>query len=143
MSTEKIVADYETCKKAWDIGLRIESVFGWRVWAIDTDEQEQKVIYTPDFNKDYPAPTAEEVPLPDSDSFDYYLKTDVSSGVRYLSLFERCKEEDEELHCIEIVYKHKKFEINEATARLRMTIWLIENVEEAKEWYIKQGFLHA
>ena len=30
---------------------------------------------------------------------------------------------------------------NEATARLKMAIWLIKNVPEARQWYIDNGYL--
>ena len=112
MSVEHIVADFETCKKAAVIGLDIKSVF-------------------PQYP--FPAPTAEEVPLP-----TVHMQAKTTRTVSYVSF-----------NGIGVFWEylsneHIKLYIdnpNEATARLKMAIWLIENVPEARQWYIDNGYL--
>ena len=112
MSVEKIVADFETCKKAAEIGLEIKSVF-------------QK--------HPYPAPTAEEVPLP-----TVHMQAKTTMTIAYVSFnglgvfWEYQSNEHLELYINNP---------NEATARLKMAIWLIENVQEARQWYADNGYL--
>mgnify|MGYP001321879091 CR=1 FL=1 len=137
----KIVADYDTCRKAHDIGLRIESVFSWILFQSDPPHVFEQGIILSKNGGHYPALTAEEVPFPDTNSFAYYLKTDISSGFKYTSLCEYHREHDEEMYVIEIENENMNFKINEATARLKMAIWLIKNVPEARQWYIDNGYL--
>ena len=117
MSFEHIVADFETCKKAAVIGLDIKSVF-------------------PQYP--FPAPTAEEVPLPileDTSQIEYDWAFNCD---RKLIFFEKSLWTEKGKETL----KRKKIDdFNEATARLKMAIWLIENVPEARQWYIDNGYL--
>ena len=138
-SIEKIVADYETCKKAWNIGLRIESVFSYYenstvVSTLVRLAQSNNLFI--DGCELFSAPTAEEVPLPktinlaeNARSFLWFNK----SGRAY--------------YLLEGFVTHQADNVtpkdNEATVRLMMAIWLIENVPEAKQWYKKMGVLHV
>lgn len=153
---DKIVADYGTCKKAWEIGLRIESVFWWRE-SKQQENIELVLITRNDVDKTFlrvstgltsvqysddefiSAPTAEEIPLPDIDTF-YKLDIHISGDLRFLSLYGD-QYNDSEIYYIEIKDKNADIEINEATARLKMAIWLIENVPETRKWYVENGLI--
>lgn len=138
MSVEKIIADFETCKKAVGIGLKLNTVFDWDydpTWfngiihyngvnlGIDRSH-----LYT------IPAPTAEEVPLPFRSAFKHgkgYYAVQISY---WQVAFDTMKGFGKERHEI-------KIDPNEATARLKMAIWLIEKVPEARQWYVENGYL--
>lgn len=146
MNVEHIVADFETCKKAHKMGLRIDTVLKWATY----EEQGQYVIsekkgqhqyvldggYKPIDYDDFaiPAPTAEEVPLPFRIEFKYekgYYAVRIS---HWKVTFDTQGGYGKSRHEIKIAP-------NEATARLKMAIWLIENVPEARQWYVENEYL--
>lgn len=134
---EKIVADYETCRKAWEIGLRAQCVFSvWHnTWGDVFDVSINKNI----IGIKYPAPTAEEVPLwTDANNNTHCLWVN-NLGIAYKHY------SDIDFGIIDLKYHVSIFNnaMNEATARLKMAIWLIGNVPEAKKWYIDNGYLEA
>lgn len=143
-NAKKIVADFGTCKKAWDMGLRIidieykfRTVFAWWRCLHDYEteivqqsewDSEAKMFY----HKMYPAPTAEEVPLPEQIYYnDRHFKLISWFGLKATG-YENFND-----NLDFIAFSHNP---NEATSRLQMAIWLIENVEEAKRWYVDNGF---
>jgi len=143
MNVEHIVADFETCKKAHKMGLRIDTVLKWATY----EEQGQYVIsekkgqhqyvldggYKPIDYDDFaiPAPTAEEVPLPWGEFFTHgFTLASYPPNMAY------------EVPHASHFYRHDVGDSpNEATARLEMAIWLIENVPEARQWYVDNRYL--
>jgi len=138
MDTTKILSDYETSKEAYELGLRKQTVFSWHL-----NENPICIIEEKGWQRElFSAYTAEEVPLPfwkrtNSPIIGQYEIYMHNSGIQYsrLILDDRGFVVDRESSPI-ISYKP-----NEATARLKMALWLIENVPEAKKWYIKKGDL--
>ena len=142
---EKIVADYETCKKAWEMGLRLESVFRFfyskqGIWGtkIELRTGLDSFVGEDSFGFYYPAPTAEEVPLPDyfRDNINISIKCD--RDYCFAIYLKKGKKKKHQLDRFRYGL-YEKF--NEATARLQMAIWLIENVGEARRWYIDNNYL--
>lgn len=151
---KKIVADYETCKKAWDMGLRIESVFAYYhedgilsgepdLFFGNSDKTFRSKNYTEyEFYKICDAPTAEEVPLPmifKIDNSNYCVSIDLERKCVFCNLI------GFDYYEKEVIFFGgnfgSKFCCNEATARLQMAIWLCENVEEARSWYVNNNYL--
>ena len=144
---EKIVADYETCKKAWEMGLRAKSVFKYdddrniiltngnygAYWAAN-DYFGCDPLYT--FGEYFFAPTAEEVPLPTFlDLKDCSRRTllffdSYGDPVYYAGSVEKYA-----------APKGVSESRNEATVRLMTAIGVIRDVPEAKQWYINNGYL--
>lgn len=132
---EKIVADFGTCRDASIVGLQIDSYFSWwryrctgeAVFVCESSHwgSEAAIFY----DKVLFAPTAEEVPLP----FIGLTKSRLDIHFGYIEWRQG------------VVYSHRIFvdqdSFGEATARLKMAIWLIKNVPEAKQWYIDNGYL--
>ena len=137
---EKIVADYETAKKAWEMGLRIESVFRFSyskqgIWGtkIELRAGLDSFVGEDSFGFYYPAPTAEEVPLPEQIYYnDKHFKCVTWLGLKATG-YENFNDSLDF-----IGFSHNP---NEATARLQMALWLIENVGEARRWYIDNNYL--
>jgi hypothetical protein len=136
MNIERIVADFETCKKAAEMGLKINTIFHW--FKRDDDGEISFTIETKmradKFPSTAPAPTAEEVPLPFRIEFKYekgYYAVRIS---HWKVTFDTQGGYGKSRHEIKIAP-------NEATARLKMAIWLIENVPEARQWYVENGYL--
>jgi len=145
MNVEHIIADFETCKKAHKMGLRIDTVLKWATY----EEQGQYVIsekkgqhqyvldggYKPIDYDDFaiPAPTAEEVPLP--------RKAFKIDGSLYFILCNRAEVTFDTVKGNGDFIYENCFNPNEATARLKMAIWLIENVPEVRKWYVGSGYL--
>jgi hypothetical protein len=134
MNVEHIVADFETCKKAAEIGLNIKSVFtcygnnyGDRSFALT-----ERPLYQ-EWLEEYPAPTAEEVPLP--------RKAFKIDGSLYFILCNRAEVTFDTVKGNGDFIYENCFNPNEATARLKMAIWLIENVPEVRKWYVGSGYL--
>jgi len=133
MSVEKIVADFETCKKAAEIGLELDTVF-----VHDFNHfKEKNVVHLSseeDYTSSFPAPTAEEVPLP-----TVYMQGKTSTTVSYVSfngLGVFWKQDSNEY--IELYIDSP----NEATARLKVAIQLNENVPKVRQWYVENGYLN-
>ena len=147
---EKIVADYETCKKAWEIGLKLwdiegnfNTVFAWWQCLHDYEtniamqsewDSEVKLFY----HKMYPAPIAEEVPLPDYFRDDINVSVTCDRNYYYVIYTKDNKKKKHQLDRFKLGL-YAKF--NEATARLKIAIWLIENVPEARAWYVKNNYI--
>ena len=145
---KKIVAEYEVCKKAWDIGLRVESVFRWH----NNHDRFVEFGNANEFNALYytPAPTCEEVPLPKE--VGIWVKYGVKAQPDVEGFFNIHKIQTHYDESV-IIYGYQYFEefsevesfsfseLNEATARLKMAIWLIENMPEARQWYVDNGYL--
>lgn len=150
---EKIVADYETCKAARGMGLRIDTIFKY-------DENSNLIITNGDYGAFWdsevcscfdplymfgdliPAPTAEEVPLPmifKIDNSNYCVSIDLERKCVFCNLI------GFDYYEKEVIFFGgnfgSKFCRNEATARLQMATWLMENVPEAKQWYVDNGYL--
>ena len=140
MNIERIVADFETCKKAAEIGLKLDTVFKF-LQNTDTEETiatgQIEELYHTDWQiwrTACPAPTAEEVPLP--------TKAFRINGLLYFILCNRVEVSfDTAEGNGDFLYENCD-NPNEATARLKMAIWLIENVPEARQWYIENGYLN-
>lgn len=90
------------------------------------------LLYT--FNGLISAPTAEEVPLPkEINGYDLIIYNNHVACITY--------EKQNFCDSFDILVKADIDDDNEATARLKMATWLIENVPEAKQWYIDSGYL--
>ena len=134
MNVERIVADFETCKKAAEVGLNIKSVFtcygnncGDRSFALTERPLYQEWLY------EFPAPTAEEVPLP--------TEAVCINGLLYFILCNRAEVTFDTVKGNGDFIYENCFNPNEATARLKMAIWLIENVPEVRQWYVENNIL--
>ena len=132
---EHIVADFETCKRAAEMGFKIKTIFHW--FKRDDDGEISFTIETKrtdKFPSTAPAPTVEEVPLPFDKIFKYekgYYEVKIS---HWVVEFDTSGGFGKSRQAI-------KTSPNEANARLKMAIWLIENVPEARQWYIDNGYL--
>jgi len=139
---ERIVANNEISKKAYDIGLRIESVFNWaQEWNnADTFEKEEtpKIIERGKnlFGNEkslIPAPTVEEVPLPFGEVLEgkkISLYED-GQGIGVYNLFQ----------CHRVLSVAYRKHGNKATVHLAVARWLIRNIPKARQWYIDKGYL--
>jgi len=133
MSAEKIVADFETCKKAAEIGLILDTVF-----VYDFNPFKEKFVihisYEEEYTSSFPAPTAEEVPLP-------YRKITVNGE----ELCIKCLPDRIIVFPEHQPKKRTSFFVenykNEASMRYDVAIWLIKNVPEARQWYVENGYL--
>lgn len=165
MSIERIVAEYETCKKASTIGLHLKTIFHWiditphmeegrqAVYCIEeifpnfhfiqaSEEEKNSFIIDTGFAEytylSLSAPTVEEVPLPD------YFRNNIDVSITcdrnyYYVIY--TKENKKKKHQLDRFKYGLYAKFNEATARLKMAIWLIENVPEARQWYVDNGYL--
>ena len=146
MNIERIVADFETCKKAHEIGLRLDTVLKWATY----EEQGQYVIsekkgqhqyvlnggYKPIDYDDFaiPAPTAEEVPLPWKKSLNG-KKISLFQAGDGISVYDHVKQRT----CVSCSYDDE--DKSRATIYLALAIWLIKNVPEARQWYVENGYM--
>lgn len=131
---KNIVADFETCKEAKELGLKIETVFGWD----DVD----KTIDTYDFMyHNIPAPTSEEIKLPHYNEMPIeYIGYQIVYHDNYILFQHEWYDGLEVFHVIH--YRpEENIVINEATARLKMHIWICKNKKEMLEWYYKKNML--
>jgi len=131
---EHIVADFETCKRAAEMGFKIKTIFHW--FKRDDDGEISFTIETKrtdKFPSTAPAPTVEEVPLP-----TVHMQAKTRMTISYVSFngLGVFWEYQSNQH-LELYINNP----NEATTRLKMAIWLIENVPEARQWYIDNGYL--
>lgn len=138
MLWDKILADYNTCQKAWDIGMRTESLCRWEyyfdgiIWRTRCVSSFEPI----EGHFCYSAPTAEEVPLPDELFYIESICHCIHFDIKWITFdnidirSNKCAKSTA-LEC----------NPNEATARLKMAIWLIENVPEARQWYVANGYM--
>lgn len=142
---EKIVADFGTCRDASIVGLQIDSYFSWwryrctgeAVFVCESSHwgSEAAIFY----DKVLFAPTAEEVPLPFSVSFKH---KEHSYMLRQTNLYLALENTSAPVsYYDEYACNFSVVRPNEASARLRMAIRIIEKIPEAKQWYIDNGYL--
>lgn len=146
MLITKIVTDYDTSKKAQDIGLRIKCNADWCKLVdnnISIHTKLEQALYSE--SREHieeilcPAPTVEEVPLPIGITFKIggTRPTNCFRARVYSNRIEFSSNISSALTGHIVFYDTV---VNEATARLKMVIWLIENIKEVKQWYKNKGY---
>jgi len=138
----EVIVDKVVSKTAYDMGFRIKSVFvhSPRYDDVMTTKGQYSMTHGGiqlHHDKDaYPAPISEEVPLPDI-GFDINGDTYIVVVHRNYVIFTSIDNPNYDL------YRKHICEPNEATARLKMAIWLAENVQQIRQWCIDNGYLQV
>jgi len=147
-----IQADFETSKKAYDLGLKRETTFYWhteteKLWVRFTDKESDFFRELEDGRAEdgetraflIPAYSVEEVPLPTGgitiEGKRSFPVTDLGDNAIKWVFYDKSEREWLEQDTYTII------DATEATARLKSAIWLIENEPEAKQWYTVSGYL--